>query len=162
MDNRFLELVRNNDGFEVCLGFYGDLDHYLGGTGDTVWYCVQKGKNVDCFIGKLENGEWTDTHIVKKRTLKTESAESGKTISMITEKLFLGQDRIAADGRRPVQTELSGHSVSHYAFDFGETAYEISDEYGVTVSYSYVNDVNAGFRMRNLYTGENVKVPEIG
>lgn len=159
---KFLKLVRDNDGFEICLGFRNDVDHFIGGTGNYVWYDVQKGSKSDCYIGSLNSdGSWTDRHLVKTKVLKETSAPAGTTIKMILDRLYFKQDEIEASGRKPTEVELGGHKVFHYVYSFGARAYEILEEYGVDASYSNIDDEEAGFRMRNLYLGEDVKVPKL-
>lgn len=38
----FLKLIENNGGFEVTLGFQDDVVHFLGGTGNKIWYFIKK------------------------------------------------------------------------------------------------------------------------
>lgn len=162
MDDRekFLKLVSENAGFEICLGFRSDFDHFIGGTGNYVWYDVQKGSRSDCYIGSLnKDGSWTDRHLVKTKVLKEEPAKAGTTIKMITDRLYFKQAEIEASGRKPVTVELGGHKCLHYVFSFGARAYEILEEYGVNASYSNIDDEEAGYRMRSLHTGKDVKVP---
>ncbi|MCQ2401420.1 MAG: hypothetical protein MJ059_05795 [Lachnospiraceae bacterium] len=77
------------------------------------------------------------------------------------ERLYFKQDEIAASGRKPVTTELCGHKVLHYVYSFGSRAYEILEEYGVNAYYSNVDDEEAGYRMRDLYLGKIVEVPDL-
>lgn len=162
MENNFLELVKANNGFEICLGFINDEDHFIGGTGNTVWYLVSKGKSQELWQGELKDGVWTDRHtVVKKKIAVEEASESGTAIRMAEERLYFGQDKIAADGRKPVETEVHGLKCSHYVYGFGVTAYDIIDEYGVTGCYSFTDDISVGYRFRNVATGESVRVPKL-
>ena len=52
-EDRFIQLVQENDGFEFYQAFRDDVDHILGGKGNTYWYTVlKKGKVVETYIGK--------------------------------------------------------------------------------------------------------------
>lgn len=161
MDNPFLDLIRKNNGFEYVIGFRNDVDHILGGTGNTVWYCICKGRTMECWIGDCRNGIWTDRHLVKKKGTAEEPAESGTAMAMILDRAYFKQAEIAETGRKPVKTELSGHPCSHYVYSFGARAYEILDDFGITVSYSNVDDEPAGYRLRNILTGSDVRLPQL-
>ncbi|MBO2516629.1 MAG: hypothetical protein CW338_05020, partial [Clostridiales bacterium] len=112
--------------------------------------------------GEWKDGAWTDRHILKKKTLKEESAAPGKTIGMILSRAYFGQEEITSSGRRPAAVRLCDRPCSHYAFSFGARAYDISDEFGVTFSYSDIDDERAGWRLRNVFTGSQVEPPEMG
>lgn len=161
MSEPFLDLIGKYSGFEIVLGFRDDEDHILGGTGNKVWYCVTRGRTVDCFMGELTGGTWTDTHIVKKKALKRESAAPGTAIGMIRDRAYFKQAEIAASGRKPVPVTVCGHAASHYVYSFGARAYEILDAFGVTALYSNVDDERAGWRTRNIFTGSAVEPPVI-
>lgn len=157
----FYKLVKDNGGFEIALGFRGDVDHFIGGTGNKIWYFVQKRSGEDFYVCTEENGRFTDVHFVrKKKVLKSAPAEEGRTMELILSELAAGQEEIEKDGRKPAATEYCGHPCSHYSFAFGERAYKILDEYGVTAEYSNLNDEEAGFRIRNVHVGEDVKAPK--
>lgn len=162
MDNAFLDLVKKYDGFEFVLGFRGDEDHWLGGKDNTVWYHIGKENDVECWMGKLQDGKWTDKHfVIKGKDFKEEGFESGKTMEMILERAYFKQKEIAESGYKPTTVSVYEHPCSHYSFSFGAKAYKISDEYGVTVEYSNIDDEAAGYRLRAIDTGANVKVPNI-
>lgn len=163
-----LKLINDNNGFEVTLGFINDVDHFAGGIkgGDngvvnTVWYYIDKGAKTEFYLGRLlDDGSWEDTHFKKKgKEFIPSKTGSGTTINMIAERFFFGQDYIANDGRKPVQVENYGMTVDHYTYKFGELAYDISSEYGITVSHSDINDLSAGFRPRRINTGSLVIPP---
>lgn len=158
----FLKLSENNGGFEVTLGFRDDADHFLGGTGDKIWYFVKKRSAEDYYVCTLQkDGSRVDVHYTrKKKILSAEPASSGKTLELILAELSAGQEEVDRGGRKPVQVSLYEHPCSHYSFAFGERACKISDEYGVTVEYSNLKDETAGFRLRDLRTGPDVIPPE--
>lgn len=161
MPDKFLKLISENNGFEIELGFRDDIDHYIGGTGDTVWYCIQQKSKLEFWIADNKDGIWTDKHYKKKRgVLVSEEVESGTTIAMIMEKLYLGHDYIEKDGRKPTTLESRGMMVDHYVYKFGELAYDVSCEYGVTVRYSNLQDVENGFYARKIFIGAEVKPPK--
>lgn len=156
----FLDLVRDNGGIEITLGFRGNEDHFIGGTGDRYWYFVKKGAKEDYYVCCAADSGAAETHYTRKRkVLRSEPAPAGKTMELILSELAAGQKEIEEDGRAPVNVEAFGRPCSHYSFAFGERAYKISDEYGVTVERSELDDESAGFRLRNIVTGEDVAAP---
>lgn len=162
MNNPFLDLVEKYNGFEYILGFIENEDHFIGGTGNKVWYYKEKGRTEECWLGELDGDTWTDKHmLLKGKAFSEESAEPGTAMNMILERAYFKQKEIAADGRKPSKTTISENECSHYVFAFGERAYDISDEYGVTVSYSKIDDISVGFRLRNIFTGSSVKPPKM-
>ena len=52
------------------------------------------------------------------------------------------------------------HPHYHYTYGIGDKALDVSEKYGVSIGYSDIKDVEAGFRLRYLYTGEEVEKPE--
>lgn len=160
MGEAFLDLIAKYGGFEMVLGFREDTDHFLGGKGNAVWYCTVKGNARDCYIGDLRDGVWTDRHIVYKRAVTEKAAAPGTALKMITERAYFRQAEISASGRRPVSVTLCGHDADHYVYDFGARAYEILREFGVTAAYSNIDDEQAGYRLRNIVLGPNVRPPE--
>lgn len=159
-ENTFLDLIKKTQGFEVILGFRNNVDHFIGGSGNKIWYFVQKGSNEDYYVCTVNGGKKTDVHFTRKRkVLKSEAAAAGKTAELILSELAAGQKEIEESGRKAVAVEVSGHPCSHYSFAFGERAYKVSDEYGITVEYSDLKDEEAGFRLRNIFTGADVKAP---
>lgn len=161
MDNPFLELIEKHGGFEYTIGFRDNEDHWIGGTGNTVWYLISKGRSQECWIGERSGETWTDRHLVKKKTLTEKPAEPGTTMEMILARAYFKHAEIAASGRKPVPTEFYGHPCSHYVFSFGARAYDISDEFGITMSYSNIDEVTAGYRLRDVGTGAGVTVPQL-
>ena len=159
-EKALFKVMEATGGFEVTLGFRDDVDHFIGGRGSQVWYLVRKGSKDDCFMGTWTGSGWQDVHLIRKRGgLTSEDAPSGKTLDLILRELAAGQKEVEESGRSPSKTELYGHPCSHYSFSWGERACKISDEYGITVEYSNINDESAGFRLRGIETGETVKVP---
>lgn len=160
-EEKFLKIISDNIGFQVTLGFRDDVDHFLGGRGSKVWYYIQKKKTADYYVGTLTGGVWEDVHyVLKKKILTSEPAPSGTAIGLILSELSIGQEEIEKDGRKPIAVKVYELPCSHYSFAFGERAYQISDDYGITVSYSNLKDEEAGFRLRTLIVGEDIKIPE--
>lgn len=158
--SRFFDIIRENNGFEVTLGFRDDVDHFIGGTGNKIWYFIRSGKTEDYFICTVEGSVYSDVHYTRKgKKLKAETADPGKTLDMILAELTTGQTEIEEKSRNAVNVDICGHACSHYSFSFGERAYRISDEYGMTVEYSNINDEKSGFRLRNITTGPEVHIP---
>ena len=48
------------------------------------------------------------------------------------------------------------HPHYHYVYGFGDRALDVSAKYGVTIGWSDLKDVPAGFHLRYLYTGDDV------
>lgn len=159
-ENSFLKLIKEKNGFEVSLGFRKDVDHFIGGKDNKIWYFIQKGTNEDYYICTLNGTEKKDVHYTrKKEVLSCEAAPSGKTMEKILSEIAIGQKEIEESGRKPASVEVGGHRCSHYSFAFGERAYKIADEFGITIEYSNLNDEEGGFRLRNIFTGADVTVP---
>lgn len=157
----FQKLINENEGFEVTLGFRNDVDHFIGGIGNKYWYFVKKGQSEDYYVCTVTDGKSEDVHYMrKKKVLDCEAATSGKTMELILSELAVGQKEITESSRKPLPVEVSGHPCSHYSFAFGERAYKISDEFGVTIEYSNLKDEESGFRLRTIYTGADIIVPE--
>ena len=157
----FLQLIEKYDGFELVHAYRDDEDHYLGGKGNTVWYIVMKnGKQTEARIGTLENGNWSDRLVKgsgKKRSEK--DAPAGSTIKRIAEKAYLAQGEEWVTGRKPRLIE-DAHPHYHYTNGFGDKALDVSESYGVTIRYSDIHDLAAGFHERDVCVGENVEPPK--
>ena len=56
-EERFVKLVEDNGGFEFYQAYRSDVDHILGGKGNTYWYVIlKKGKVTESYIGKNSGG----------------------------------------------------------------------------------------------------------
>lgn len=162
MENRFMQLVKENGGFEYVLGFINDVDHFIGGVDDKLWYFIDDGKKQECWMASYAGDSWKDYHyVVKGEKVTKEEIEPGTTMGMILERAYFYQKEIEESGRKPAMTEVRSYPVRHYTYAFGERAYDISDEYGVTVCYSYINDESVGFRVRDIKVGESVTAPDL-
>ncbi len=158
---RFMKLVEENDGFEFVQAFREDEDHLLGGKGDTFWFTILRdGKVKESYIGTLKDGVWQDVYL-KGRGKKRSSKEmpAGTTIGRIAEAAFLCQEEKWVKDRKG-RLVADGHPHLHYVKGFGDKAVDISEKYGVTIGYSDLQDVPAGFHLRYLYTGADVEMPE--
>ena len=139
---RFIKLVEDNGGFEFCLAYSGDEDHFIGGKNNTYWYIIFKKSKIEksCTATYI-NGQWKDT-VTKirgsKKTVKDTAA--GSTIQMIADKAYLLQDQNWVKNRKGRLIE-DGHPHLHYTYGFGEKALDISEQYGVTIAFSDINDV---------------------
>ncbi len=157
---RFLQLIEKYGGFELVHAYRDDEDHYLGGKGKVCWYVIMKdGRQTEARFGTLEGGRWSD-RIVKgsgKRRSEKE-APAGSTIRRIAEKAYLAQEEDWVAGRKPRLIE-DGHPHFHYTRGFGEKGLDVSEAYGVTIRYSDINDVAAGFHERDVCTGADVELP---
>ena len=67
------------------------------------------------------------------------------------------QDQAWVQKRKPSVIQDS-HPHFHYVYGFGDKALDVSEQYGVTIAYSDIKDVAAGFHLRYLWTGDDVEV----
>ncbi len=81
------------------------------------------------------------------------------TIRKIEERAYFMQNEDWVVDRKPRLIE-DGHPHYHYVYGFGDKALDVSEAYGVSIAYSDINDVEAGYHLRYLYTGEEVEAPE--
>lgn len=159
-EEKFIRLVEENDGFEFYQAYRNDVDHVLGGKGDTYWYVImKKGKTSETYIGKYSGGKWEDTYIKGSGESKKEKAmPDGSTIKRIAEKAYLMQNENWVTRRTPKPIE-DAHPRYHYVYGFGDKGLDVSVQYGVTIAYSDIKDADAGFHLRYLYTGSDVELP---
>lgn len=159
--DRFIGLVGKYNGFEAVLGFRDWEDHHIGGKGNFVWYCVTNGKKIECYIAELNGNTWDDKfYSAKGAAVSCTDAASGITVAMIADRLFTGQSKIRADGRKGVSVEGVSEKCTRYNFNFGAVAYDVSDEYGVTIRLSDCDNAERGFSLRCINTGSDVEKPE--
>ena len=158
--DRFISLVEENNGFEFYQAYRGDVDHILGGKDGTYWYVImKKGKVTESYIGKLRDGAWEDVYIKGSgASKKTKAMPAGSTIRKIAEKAYLMQNETWVTRRTPSPIE-DAHPHYHYVYGFGDKALDVSVKYGVTIAFSDIKDVEAGFHLRYLYTGNDVELP---
>ncbi len=158
---RFMELVEKEKGFEFYQAFRDEIDWVIGGKKDTCWFVVMMDQSVvETFIGKLKDGEWTDIRIKgkgKKRTVN--EMPSGSTIKRIEERAYFMQDEAWVKDRKPRLVEDS-HPHYHYVYGMGDKALDVSEAYGVSIGYSDIKDLSAGFRLRYIYVGDDVESPD--
>ena len=159
-NDRFLELVEKEKGFEYCQAFRDEVDWIMGGKDDTVWFAVMQDQSVkETYIGTLKDGEWTDRKIKGKGKRKTVTEmPAGSTISRIEERAYFMQEEEWVTGRTPRLVE-DAHPHYHYVYGFGDKALDVSERWGVTIAYSDIHDVPAGFHLRFVYSGDEVELP---
>ncbi len=160
-NSRFMELVKKENGFEFYQAFRDEVDRIIGGRDDTCWFVVMKDRSVkETYIGKLKDGVWSDCLIKGKGKKKnTEEMPSGSTIKRIEERAYYMQDAPWVKDRKPKLVE-DGHPHYHYVYGMGDKALNVSEAYGVSIAYSDIKDLSAGYHLRYLYTGEEVESPE--
>ena len=155
----FMKLIRENDGFEMVIGFRDDVDYYIGGKGDKVWYQITRGNKAEYYVGTYKNDEWTDKHY-KARSNKIESSETvdpGTTINKVVEQAYFYQDK--TQDKKPREVEQAGEVYLHYTFGFGDKACQVSKKYGVTTFFSDISDDALGYHLRDIVTGSEVEAP---
>ena len=109
--------------------------------------------------GKNAGGVWEDVYVKGSgATQKTKAMPSGSTIRKIAENAYLCQDEPWVTRRTPKPIE-DAHPRYHYVYGFGDKGLDISVQYGVTIAYSDIRDLDAGFHLRYLYTGNDVDLP---
>jgi hypothetical protein len=89
-----------------------------------------------------------------------EEMPAGSTIRRIEERAYFMQDEEWVRDRKPRLIEDS-HPHYHYVYGMGDKALDVSEAYGVSIGYSDLKDVQAGFHLRYLYTGEEVEKQKI-
>ncbi len=160
-EDRFLNLVKQNNGFEYVIAYRDFEDHCIGGKGNVFWYTVLRdGKVYESFIGSLEGETWKDVRVKGSGKRRKEIEKpSGSTIRRISEKAFVWQDEDWVKNRKPRVIEDS-HPHYHYVYGFGDKALDVSVQYGISIGLSDLSDVPAGFHLRYLYVGDDVKAPD--
>ena len=160
-NDRFMELVKKEKGFEFCQAFRDETDWIIGGKEDTYWFAVLKDQSVrEMYIGTLKDGIWTDRMIKgkgKKRTVKEMPA--GSTIQRIEERAYYMQEEPWVANRKP-RLIADAHPHYHYVYGMGDKALDVSEAYGISIAYSDLKDPSAGFHLRHLYTGEGTEIPD--
>ena len=83
----------------------------------------------------------------------------GSTMKRIEERAYFMQDAEWVRNRKPRLVE-DAHPHYHYVYGIGDKALDVSEAYGVSIACSDLKDPAAGFRLRYLYTGKEVEVPD--
>ena len=158
---RFLELVEKEKGFEFYQAFRNEVDWIIGGRGDTCWFAVMQDQSMkETWIGTLKDGVWTDRKIKGKGKKKNVTdMPAGSTIKRVEERAYFMQEEEWVKDRKPRVIE-DAHPHYHYTYGIGDKALDVSEAYGVSIAYSDLKDPSAGFHLRYLYTGNDVKSPE--
>ncbi len=162
MENyRFLELAEKEKGFEFYQAFREEVDWIIGAKGDTCWFTIMKEQSVkETYIGTLKDGVWTDRLIKGKGKKKTVTEmPAGSTIKRVEERAYFMQEESWVKDRKPRLVEDT-HPHYHYVYGIGDKALDVSEAYGVSIAYSDIKDLSAGYHLRYLYTGEAVEIPE--
>ena len=162
MENyRFMELVEKEKGFEFYQAFRDEVDWIIGGKDDTFWFTVMKNQSVkETYVGTLKDGVWTDRMIKGKGKKRTEKEmPAGSTIKRIEERAYFMQEEPWVKDRKPRLIE-DAHPHYHYVYGMGDKALDVSEAYGVSIAYSDIKDLSAGYHLRYLYTGEEVEMPK--
>ena len=161
MENyRFMELVEKEKGFEFYQAFRDEVDWIIGGKDDTYWFTVMKDQSVkETYVGTLKDGVWTERMIKGKGKKRTEKElPAGSTIKRIEERAYFMQEEPWVKDRKPRLIE-DAHPHYHYVYGMGDKALDVSEAYGVSIAYSDIKDLSAGYHLRYLYTGEEVEKP---
>ena len=156
----FMNLVKENNGFEFVIGYKDYVDHSIGGQGNKYWYLINyDGKKQEYYVGTYDNGSWSDKFYIKKGSnLESKTVKNGTTIKMIVERAYFYQDKTA--GKNPQEVEKHGYMCNHYMFGFGDKAVETVKEYGITVGFNDINDNDSAYQLREILLGEDVEKPE--
>ncbi len=159
-EESFMNLVKENDGFEFVIGHKNFVDHRIGGLKNKYWYFIDyDGKKQEYYVGTYENGSWIDKFYTKKGSkLESKSVESGITIKMIVDRAYFYQDKIV--GKKPIEVEKKGYICNHYVFGFGDKAVETLKDFGITVGYNDIKDNNSAYNLREVLLGKDVDKPK--
>ena len=161
LEDKFIKLVQDNQGFEVVHAYRDDVDHFIGGKKDHYWYLISKnGKTKEAYVAIYKDGKWKDQYVKgDKDKRKVKDIKEGTTISKITEKVYQCQDENWVKDRKGSLMETD-HPYLHYVKGFGEKALDVSQEYGVNIGYNDLEDVALSYHLRDLSTGEKVEIFE--
>lgn len=158
----FISLVEKYDGFEIAYSRTWDREVYAGGK-DGAYWLMEKMEDGSIYTHYAE-GSGTDFAEYLYYTgdgVTNQIAYDINTLTAITENfVYYGQDVITDNPRVPMDVENEGISCSRYEYNFGEYAYDIAKEYGVTVRYSNINDEDGGFTLEYIHTGSDVEKAE--
>ena len=156
----FMNLVKENDGFEFVIGFRDFVDHRIGGQDNKYWYYIDyNGKKAEYYVGTYEDGLWKDVFYKKKgNKFESKTVDSETTIKMIVDRAYFYQDKIA--GKKPQEVEKHGFMCNHYMFGFGDKAVEIVKDYGVTVDFNDISDNDSAYHLRDILLGKDVEKPK--
>lgn len=157
---RFIELVEEFGGFEFVQAYREDIDHIIGGKGDTYWYIISQNNRIkESYIAVFRDGVWRDRYIKGQSEKKKEKEmPAGSTIKLIEENAFIYQDEAWVQKKTPKAIEDS-HPHYHYVYGFGDKALDVSLQYGVTIGYSDIKDLSVGFHLRDANAGAQVELP---
>ena len=156
----FMNLVKENNGFEFVIGYKDFVDHHIGGQENKCWYLIDyNGKKQEYYVGTYENNLWSDKFYIKKGSkFESKTVDSGTTIKMITNRAYFYQEKTI--GRKPKEVEKHGYICNHYMFGFGDKAVEIIKEYGITVEYNDISDNDSAYHLREISLGKDVEKPK--
>ena len=155
----FMNLVNENNGFEMIIGFRNDVDHSIGGKNNKYWYYIDNGKSAEYYIGTYSDGKWSDKFYKakSKKIISTELVEDGSTINKIIERAYYYKDKIGT--KKPQRVEKEEDTYLHYVYGFGDKAWEVSEKYGVTTFFSNINNEEEGYHLRDILIGSDVEKP---
>ena len=78
------------------------------------------------------------------------------------DKLGLDKSRYCQEktaNRKPIEVEKNGCACYHYSFGFGESACDISKDYGVTIGFNDINKTETAYHLRDITIGSEVEKP---
>ena len=156
----FMKLVKDNNGFELRIGFRDFIDHSIGGINNKYWYYIDNnGKSSEYYIGTYEDGKWSDKYYKAKKNkiISSESIEPETTINKIVDRVYYYQDKIG--NKKPQIVEKEEDKYLHYVYGFGDKAWEVSEKYGVTTFFSNINNEEEGYHLRDILIGSEVEKP---
>ncbi len=156
----FMNLVKENNGFEFVIGFRDFVDHHIGGKDNKYWYFIDyDGKKSEYYVGTYEDGSWKDVfYKAKGKKIESKTVKSETTINKIVERAYFYQDKTV--GKKAQEVEKHGFMCNHYMFGFGEKAVETLKDYGITVDFNDINDVDLAYHLRDVLLGDDVEAPK--
>lgn len=158
---KFMKLVEDNKGFEIVHAYRDDIDHWIGGKKDQYWYFITRNNRIkEGYAAIYKDGKWKDQLIKGEgKNRKVKDIEAGTTIKMIIAAAYLAQEENWVKDKKGTLIETD-NPYYHYVKGFGDKALDVSKEYGVSIGYNDLENVEKSFHLRDLTTGDKVEVFE--
>ena len=154
--NRFEQLVKQENGFEFCIGFRDEVDWIIGGKGNRFWFVIRKDGSIkETTEAEIHDSVWKDRMYKGSKKKNIREMPDGSTIRRIEETAYYMQDMDWVINRKPRLIEDS-HPHYHYVYGFGDQALDVSEAYGITIGYSNIKDPSSAYHLRYVSKGDEV------
>lgn len=156
----FMNLVNENNGFEVVLANDNDVNYCMGGKDNKYWFEKKKGNYSEYYMSTYENGTWNDRFLVSKKGKIVENTpvDSEMCINRIVKKAYYCQDKIGE--RTTKEVVKDNDAFRHYVFGCGEKSWDVSSQYGVTTGFSNIFKDQEGYFLKDINVGQDVIMPK--